>query len=78
MLGALATQPLVRRLGFGPALIATMLVASTPLIAIPLASGPAAPIVLAVAYFVEGFGIAVSGSQAVTLRLVAVPAAVVE
>ncbi|WP_431914437.1 MFS transporter [Nonomuraea jabiensis] len=77
VLGALATQPLVRRLGFGPALIATMVVASTPLIAIPLVSGPAGPIVLAVAYFVEGFGLAVSGSQAVTLRQVAVPAAVV-
>ncbi|MEV6154609.1 MFS transporter [Nonomuraea sp. NPDC052129] len=77
VLGALAAEPLVRRLGFGPALIATMVIASTPLIAIPLATGPASPIVLAIAYFVEGFGIAVSGSQAVTLRQVAVPAAVV-
>ncbi|MFG1679126.1 MFS transporter [Nonomuraea sp. NPDC049269] len=77
VLGALAAEPLVRRLGFGPALIATMVIASTPLIAIPLVTGPASPTVLAIAYFVEGFGIAVSGSQAVTLRQVAVPAAVV-
>ncbi|WP_327586911.1 MFS transporter [Nonomuraea sp. NBC_00507] len=74
VLGALAAEPLVRRLGFGPALIATMILASTPLIAIPLTSSP---IVLAAAYFIEGFGLAVSSSQAVTLRQVAVPAAVV-
>ncbi|MFC4114097.1 MFS transporter [Nonomuraea zeae] len=77
VLGALAIQSLVRRLGFGPVLIATMVIASTPLVAIPLASGPAAPFVLAVAYFVQGFGLAVSASQAVTLRQVAVPPAVV-
>ncbi|RJL30907.1 MFS transporter [Bailinhaonella thermotolerans] len=77
MLGALVTERLVRRMGFGPALITTMVIASTPLVAIPLATGPASPFVLAGAYFTQGIGLAVSASQAVTLRQVAVPPAVV-
>lgn len=79
MLGALAAEPLTRRLGFGPAIIVTMVTASTPLVIVPLAAGPTPLVIglLCLAYLVEGFGLAASAAQAVALRQLAVPPEVI-
>jgi MFS family permease len=54
LLGAVLAEPLARRIGIGPALIAGMVVFPAPLILVPLAGGPW---LLLVAEFVSALGV---------------------
>ena len=75
LLGSLVAQVIERRWGFGPTLIASMVLACTAFLLIPLVHGAIIPVVsiLIVAFFLNGIGLSISSIQAVSLRQLITP-----
>lgn len=75
--GSALSARLTRAVGYGPGLVAAMLVGnSAPLAVVALTSGSTwRVLLLAAAFLVSGVGIGVANSQAVTVRQLAVPEA---
>lgn len=74
ILGTLAAPALIRRLGYGPALLASLLASTFPFVLLPLAVDPTQTTVLsAVAFFLGAAGTGVGGTVAVTVRQLLTP-----
>jgi MFS family permease len=75
LVGSATAEALGRRFGVGPTIVGSMLLACIPLLLVPLAGGPplVEALLLVLAFFLSGCGLALSNVQVISLRQTITP-----
>ncbi len=75
LVGSATAGTLGRRFGVGPTIVGSMLLACFPLLMVPLAGGPplVVTLLLVLAFFLSGWGLALSNVQVISLRQAITP-----
>lgn len=75
LVGSATAGAIVRRFGVGPTIVGSMLLGCLPLLLVPLADGPplVVNLLLVLAFFVSGCGVALSNVQVISLRQTITP-----